>query len=153
MTAGSRSSPGGAPRADPRRSGRPALVRAAQLAGVVVIVVAFSIGPLPVPDLDGVWGVVPHVIAYTVLTVVALAVVPLGHSALSKATRIGSIVLAIVVLGAAMEALQRVFGRDAEVADVVANTVGATAAVVLMALAQRLRGGSPAQRFRSPPTG
>jgi VanZ family protein len=105
--------------------------RGALLVAAVLLVIGFSVGPLPVPDLPGVWEYLPHTIAYAVLTGVVLAATPPHRSLRAEAFR--SIVVAIVViaLGVGMEALQRVFDRDVELADIVANTIGVTLAVAV----------------------
>jgi VanZ family protein len=51
-------------------------------------------------------------------------------------------ILGVIALGGALEILQGLLGRDAQLGDFVANTIGALAGLALAALFIRVTGGS-----------
>jgi len=120
-------------------SSRSVSSRAARTLAVLILaaIVALSVGPLPVPDLPGLWAGLPHAIAYAALTgCLLVAWKPRRH--MRASAWVAAAALAVVALGAVMEAAQALVGRDVELVDFGADVIGVVA-VILVWLAARKR--------------
>ncbi len=70
------------------------------------------------PPVGGVWNKLQHVLAYAVLSA-------LGGRAYPAKKQVAALFFGLVVLGGALEAIQTIVpGREAGVADAIANAVG-----------------------------
>jgi VanZ family protein len=97
--------------------------------------------PDPPPEAAMLWDKAEHFIAYFGLALLA----GLGWG--GRGRRLLVVFLAVALLGGALELLQLVTGRDAEVMDEVANALGAGAGTLLALLVRRrarlVEGGRP----------
>lgn len=116
--------------------------------GAVAILVlgglaALSLGPFPQPDMPGPLEQLPHAIAYAAATYVLLAVI--DRSGDLRRPTIALVAVSMILMGSVLELGQSVIERDVEIADVVANSLGVAAAVVVLSLARRFRRLDPAR--------
>jgi VanZ family protein len=102
---------------------------------ILAVIVAVSVGPLPVPDLPGLWAGLPHAIAYAALTGCLLVAWKPRHI---RASWVAAAALAVVALGAVMEAAQALVGRDVELVDFGADVIGVVT-VIFVWMAERKR--------------
>jgi VanZ family protein len=114
--------------------------RAAVLTGSLVLVglALVSLGPVPQPDLPGLFESLPHVVAYAVGTWVALTVITGGRRDPLRSRVVAIVAGSMIALGVVLELAQRAVGRDVEVADALANASGVFVAVVAYGLVHRI---------------
>lgn len=108
---------------------------------ILVGTLVWSIAPFPIPDLPGALGGVPHAVAYAALVWTTLNIPEAFSDTRDRPRwpRILALILLAAVVGVGVELGQAVVHRDAEMADVVADVVGITAAVLVWLLANRRR--------------
>jgi VanZ family protein len=107
----------------------------------VVLIAWGELTPHP-PDLQGIlgWDKAEHFVAYFGLSAMATLVLGLRP-------RLVSAILGVILLGGALEILQYFTGRDAELLDFVANTLGALSGTAIgAAFLFLLQGGALVER-------
>ena len=111
------------------------------LAAVAILVLgglaALSFGPFPQPDMPGPLEQLPHAIAYAAATYLLLAII--DRSGDLRRSTIALVAVSMILMGSVLELGQSVIERDVEIADVVANSLGVAAAVVVVSVARRFR--------------
>lgn len=101
----------------------------------VALIAWGELTPNPPALTQHIWDKAEHFTAYFGLAVMATLVVGLRR-ALAWA------ILGVIALGGALEILQGLLGRDAQLGDFIANTIGALAGLAMAALFIRVAGGS-----------
>jgi VanZ family protein len=91
------------------------------------LVVWGELTPAPPALLSTLWDKAEHFAAYLVLAVLATLALGLGR-------RLAWAILAILLLGVVLEILQRFTGRDPDIRDVIANTLGAAVGLCVAAV-------------------
>jgi VanZ family protein len=119
------------------------LPAAARFAGYgVAVAVLLYLTQAPTKDLpsESLWDKAEHAIAWLVLTAIGLAFWP---------RRPGRVLAFAFAFGALVEVLQSSlpFGRDGDARDLIADSVGILAALILWAALRRLAAARPARRF------
>jgi len=105
------------------------------LAVLVVVISYLAVIPAPPREIDTGWDKLNHVMAFTALALAGRFGFP------GSLRRWAALVLALIAFGGLIEVVQYFIpGRDSEWADLLADTVGIVAGVLLAICAQRLQG-------------
>ena len=99
-----------------------------------------SLGPFPQPDLPGRFESLPHVVAYAVGMLTALAATYRDPRQPVRRRDVVILAASLIAVGAILELAQRLVGRDVESTDVLANALGVVIGVAVWSALRRFVG-------------